>query len=490
MRKIDEGLGKLDSTPVEFAGVAILAVPGTPEYSAVNPDTAQTLRLLSQREAYWRSELAKYEKRLTEARNRLDPGYSGSETDDFGESHPMSLPRRQDAERANAARRQDEARALGAEIDRLASDIRGAVPGADLPALSGLDLKGMQDALEAYPDKLNALSLSGQDSPQLFKAKMALLGIGKLLPYAGRAVISQSRSDKTISTIEDVKTNTLPKVQTGLQGIVDLVNAILRDIDSDRAYLQGGSHDAADNRALLERKRALLTSAMRPRLAAAQAMVRDTLIPFQRDQIKSADPEGESYAKLLKAQIKLYEASKKAVETTLPWALASGGAREGDTASALANIESAKAKYRKFITGYDDERGRHTGIDEHLFDIARRKDPNESGTEVIYGETQPFSLPRKIALYSEEKLRRLAQINQADAEINSVLERIDAMTGGRHGLLARRLPVAIPEGQAGVGIIQRLVDDKTLEALGDTLTQLGNEYKAKAGEVSLGGGDQ
>ena len=266
----------------------------------------------------------------------------------------------------------------------------------------------MQDALEAYPDKLSALSLLGQDTPQLFKAKMALLGIGKLLPYAGRAVISWSKSDKTISTIEDVKTNTLPKVQTGLQGIVDLVNAILRDIDSDRAYLQGGSHDAGDNSALLERKRALLTSVMRPKLAGAQAMVRDTLLPFQRDQIKSADPEGESYAKLLKAQIKLYEASKKAVETTLPWALASGGAREGDTASALANIESAKAKYRKFITGYDDERGRHTGIEEHLADIARRKDPNDSSTEVIYGETQPFSLPRKIGRYTEEKARRAA----------------------------------------------------------------------------------
>ncbi|MEK7745994.1 MAG: hypothetical protein AAB576_04955, partial [Elusimicrobiota bacterium] len=190
----------------------------------------------------------------------------------------------------------------GRSVEEIIAEARAAWnPGADLPALSGLDLKGMQDALEAYPDKLNALSLSGQDSPQLFKAKMALLGIGKLLPYAGRAVISWSRSDKTISTIEDVKTNTLPKVQTGLQGIVDLVNAILRDIDSDRAYLQGGSHDAADNSALLERKRSLLTSAMRPRLAAAQAMVRDTLIPFQRDQIKSADPEGESYAKLLKA---------------------------------------------------------------------------------------------------------------------------------------------------------------------------------------------
>ncbi|MEK7746745.1 MAG: hypothetical protein AAB576_08775, partial [Elusimicrobiota bacterium] len=215
-----------------------------------------------------------------------------------------------------------------------------------------------------------------------------------------------------------------------------------------------------------------------------------TLIPFQRDQIKSADPEGDSYSKLLKAQIKLYEASKKAVETTLPWALASGGAREGDTASALANIESAKAKYRKFITGYDDERGRHTGIDEHLSDIARRKDPNESGTEVIYGETQPFSLPRKIGLYTEEKARRAAQIDSAHAEINAVLERIDAMTGGRHGLLARRLPVAVPPGKAGVDLIQRLVDDKTLESLGEVLTQLGNEYKAKAGEVSLGGGDQ
>ncbi|MEK7656316.1 MAG: hypothetical protein AAB412_01030, partial [Elusimicrobiota bacterium] len=102
----------------------------------------------------------------------------------------------------------------------------------------------------------------------------------------------------------------------------------------------------------------------------------------------------------------------------------------------------------------------------------------------------PFSLPRKIAQYTEEKARRAAQIDSANAEINAVLERIDAMTGGRHGLLARRLPVAVPAGKAGVDLIQRLVDDKTLEGLGDVLTQLGNEYKAKAGDVSLGGGDQ
>ena len=49
-----------------------------------------------------------------------------------------------------------------------------------------------------------------------------------------------------------------------------------------------------------------------------------------------------------------------------------------------------------------------------------RKDPNFTGTEVQYGETQPFSLPKKIAQYTAERATRADQINVQDAQINAI----------------------------------------------------------------------
>ncbi|MBI5244636.1 MAG: hypothetical protein HY922_13290 [Elusimicrobia bacterium] len=490
LRKIDDGVRKLDQTPIEFAGIAVIAVPGVPDVGPlVNPTIERTLQILDERETYWRAQKADYDKLLTEVRNRLSPSYAGAETDDFGESHPISLVRWQAQERENLSRGREEARRLLGQVDQLAGEINQAVSGANLPMLSGLELKALQDAIEAYPDKLAAVNFPNSDTQEIFRAKMALLGVGRLLPQAGRAVLRWSKADATSSKLQDVIANTLPRAQGGLEGVVSLMGRILTDAQADRAYIKAGSHSPAQNQALLDRKRAMLAQEMRPKIEAARAMVREALIPFMNDQIRAMDPKGDMWARLFSAQRKLYDASQKAVERTLPWALASSGAPDGDKATGLSNIEGTRRKYQRYLSGYDDAQGRHSGVEELLNEMSRRKDPNFTGAEDIYGEAQPFSLPRKISRYSSEKSRRAAQYNAQAADINSILERLDRMTAGRYGLASLRLPTGMdPEGQGSVDILQSLIDNKTLCALGDRLSEIGEIYKAKGAAVSMGGG--
>ncbi|MFA6029543.1 MAG: hypothetical protein WC969_06805 [Elusimicrobiota bacterium] len=486
LRKIDEGVSKLDTVPLEFAGVLIIAVPGVPDVSVSNPGLQQTLQILDQRSTYWKGQRADYQKMLEQIRNRMSTTYSGTETDEFGDLRPYALPRWQAQERESVTRHQGEARTLLAEVDRYSAEINAAVAGANLPMLSGLDLKGLQDAIETYPDKLSALNFPNTDTREVFNAKMAMLAVGRLLPRAGREIVLWTKSDAVVTKIDDVMANTLPATETAIAGIVDIMDAVQRDIDADRAYLQSGSRDAAQNQALVDRKRALVVQELRPRIEAAKAMVRTKLIPFAEDSIKGADPAGDSYAKLFKAQIRLYEATKKVVERTLPWALAANGAADGDQAGGLANIEQAKQKYTRYMTGYDDAKGHHSGVDELITEIAQRKDPNFAGTEDVYGEQQPFSLPRKIAQYSAEQAERAQQMNARGAEMNGILAQIDSLTGGRYALAAQGLPTDVDTTPAGVAKVQRLVDEKRIQGLADKLVSIGNEYKAKGTGADMG----
>ena len=166
--------------------------------------------------------------------------------------------------------------------------------------------------------------------------------------------------------------------------------------------------------------------------------------------------------------------------------MASNGAREGDAAGALANIEARRQRFRDLMTGYDDAAGHHKGVDEHLADIAKRKDPNNTETEDVYGQTLPLSLPRVISQFGAEKEQRVAEMNRQNADLNAVLDRLEAMTGGKFGLAAKKLPTGLGSDQGSVDRVQAMVDARTLQNLGDLLTAIGTEYKEKAGSVGLG----
>ncbi|MDE2293657.1 MAG: hypothetical protein KGL53_16370, partial [Elusimicrobia bacterium] len=367
--KIADGLSKIGSAPVEFAGILVVAVPGVPDVSVSNPSAAQTLQILAARRAYWQDQLNTYQTDLTSYQHRMDPSFSGTETDDFGEVHPYSLPRRLTEAQGDLARYSAQAHDLAAQIDAAAAPIRAAVPGADLPTLTGLSLAAFQTAIESYPDKLSAVTVPADASSQNQYARIAMLQVGRLLPAAGHAVIEWSKADATVTAVQDAMTSPLPQAIAAKQGVVTAIQKVLADVDADVAYVNAGSHSDAANQALIDRKRALLES-LQPALENAKQVLTNNAIPYQQQTIQSYDPHGDKYAKLFNSQVTLYTGTRDALNQTLPWSLISGGARKGDTSSALANIAASRKHYQDLMTGYDDAQGHHMGVQEHLDDLA------------------------------------------------------------------------------------------------------------------------
>ncbi|MFH1725341.1 MAG: hypothetical protein ABII00_12075 [Elusimicrobiota bacterium] len=491
IQTVNDGLSDVASAPLEFAGVLVLAVPGEPEFNVTNPDASTTLQLLSERKTHWQNELANYQEDLDEFRNRLDASYSGTEDDDFGDSHPLSLPKRLAEAQGDVSRYSGEAGQLTARIDAAAAEIMSVVPGADLPALSGRDLEAMQDAIEAYPDKITGITFPSEFTPENFNAKMALFLIGRLLPQAGRAVIGWSKADATVETIQEALASPVPQSVALYENVVEAVQAVIDDVDADVAFVQGGTPSLAANQALVDRKLALLNR-LQPVLVEAKSVISTHAIPYQQDTIDSYSPTGDTWAKLFDGQITLYEGIEKALDRTLPWALATWGAKDGDAAAAEANIGAMRDKFNDLLNGYTDEKGYHEGVLDHIDDLRRRTDPNNTDMEDVYGQPQPYSLPKKISQYTAEKRLRTGDINRQHVEINGILARIDQLTEGRFNLRSWNLPDGIDaESQASVDRIKALIDDKVYQTLGDLLTDIGNEYKDKGESVSMGGdGDE
>ncbi|TPW21090.1 MAG: hypothetical protein FD126_1034, partial [Elusimicrobia bacterium] len=484
LTKVADGLVRLDAAPVEFAGVLVIAVPGVPDVSVTNPSAAQTLQILADRRVYWQAELAKYRDTRDKFRQRMDPSFGGTETDEFGDVHPVSLPRRLALAQADVTRHSAAARDMAARLDAAAAEIRAAVPGADLPTLTGLGLEAYRTAIEQYPDKLKAVVIPAQETTANQNARMALLKVGRLVSPAAHAVIAWSEADATVTGVQEALASPVPQAAALYTEVVAALERILADVDADVAYVNAG-FPPSQNQGLIDRKRAMLRG-LQPMLQQARGTIADHAIPYQESAIRSYDPNGDKYAKLLNGQLRLYDGTKDAVDKTLPWALASNGAREGDTSGGLANIEARRQRFRELLTGYDDAAGHHKGVDEHLADIAKRKDPNNTETEDVYGQIPPLSLPRLITQFTAEKEQRAAEMNRQNADLNAVLDRLEAMTGGKYGLAAKKLPTGLGTDQASVDRIQAMVDARAFQNLGDLLTAIGTEYKAKAGSVGLG----
>ncbi|MDX6770287.1 MAG: hypothetical protein SF051_12200 [Elusimicrobiota bacterium] len=482
--RAEEGLAQIPTAPVEFAGVLIPLIPG-PEVRVTNPSREQVLQILADRRVHWQDRMADFQSSLDSVTRLLDPGNTRTATDEFGDTHPESLPRW----RAQEAARLDAARTALAEktarMDAYAAQINRAA-GSNIPMLSGLSIEQMQDAIAAYGDALRAVNFPDGDTLELHEAQMNLIALASLTPPAARDVIRASRSEATIEAIDEATTSILPVTQQRLQGVLQMMRDILADVDADEALIRSGGFGGQE---LIDRKTALLRDRILPPLRGAQSMLRDTLIPYQQRSAEGAASGTSDLWRLFDSQLTLVTEARRLNDRTIPWALAAFGAPEGDTGAAMAAIAEWRQRLQRNIDGYDDAEGHHKGIREYQVELANRRDPNFMGTEELYGETQPYSLPRKIAQYTAERTQRVGQYNASAAEVNAILERLRTVSGGRHDLSGSLLPVGVTDDAAGVARIQAVVDAEGIPNLADRLRAIADEAQAaEAGSaISIGG---
>ena len=483
LKQARDGLGQLASVPVEFAGAVILLVPG-PSVSVSNPTKAQALQILSDRKAYWAAQKAVYQKSLDSINRMLDAGNAALVVDEFGDAAPESLPRYRSQQTDAAARAQAAVSQYASQIDAAASQING-VAGSNLPPLSGLSLAQLRDAIQTYGDKVRAVRLPDADSSDAAHlASMNLLSIAKLLPYAADSVVIWAKADAVVNAVDSALSTTLPVAKSRLTAVAAMFDAVLADADADVAWINAGG----DGQALLDRKTSLLRDKIIPPLQGAQDLVENTLLPFQRASVAQAQPATGDLATLFTSQKTLMTTCVQLYGGDVPWALATFGGAKTDPAGSHAKIAAWRKMIQQNLSGYDDAQGHHEGVDEYVLEIKHRKDPAYGGTEVLYGETQPYSLPRKISQYTAERDQRAPQINQEAAQIDEIEGKIEALSKGKYSLKAYRLPTDVTADPAGVAKVQALVDAKTIPNLAAQLKQIGADAQAAGGsDISLGG---
>jgi hypothetical protein len=485
IRKAEDGVSQLQTMPVEFAGVAIVAVPG-PEVTVRNPTREQVLQILSERRVYWQAKRSEYAKSLDTVNRYLDPNNTRTSVDEFGAASPESLPRWRSQQAEVLSRSQSQAQRTLAQIDAMAAQIN-SVTGSNIPMLSGRTVDDLRAAIPAYGDTLRAVTFPAGSDPAIFAAQMNLVAIAKLVPYAAHDVVLWAKADATIKAIDKAVSGTLPVAQAKLGAVVGMLDAVLEDVAADVAYMNNGG----DGQALINRKIALLQVKVLPALRDAKSLLRDTMIPYQQESIDSAKSDGELFT-LFDAQKTLMTTVNDLYKKTLPWAFSTYGAAEGDQAAARASIADFRKTLQDNLDGYDDAAGHSKGVKEYQVEMANRKDPAFTGEEVRYGEAMYVSMPRNIAKFAAERSQRAGEINVQAAQINEILGRIEALSKGRYNLQSFRLPADVTGDKAGVARVQALVDNGRLRGLGDRLAEIGNEANAAASggvDMGLGGGD-
>ncbi|MBI2787558.1 MAG: hypothetical protein HYX59_02645 [Elusimicrobia bacterium] len=479
--KAQAGLSRLGTMPLEYAGVLVVEVPG-PTVSVSNPTPEQTRQILADRKVYWQGKKADFGKSLDSVNRMLDGGNTRTVIDEFGDPHPESLPRW----KAQSQTEISEARAaLNTYLTRLDANAASInrVAGSNIPMLSGLGLVALQDAIKNYGDSLKAVQFPESDTLAGHTAMMDLVNSAKLTPHAAREIIRWSKADATITAIDDATQNVLPKARTGLQGVVTMLDGVLADVDADLAFVNTGT---GGGQALIDRKTVLLRDRIIPALQGAKSMLTETLIPYQQKSIDQVSAANSDYFKLYDSKKTVITEAVKLNNRTIPWAFATFGAADGNQAEARQKIGEWRQKLQKNLDGYDDAEGHNKGIREYQVEMGQRKDPNFTGTEVVYGETQPFSLPKKIAQYTAERAQRAEQINTQDAQINEIIGKIETISKGKYQMSQYRLPVGVTADAGGVARVQAAVDAKAIQNLVDRLKAVADEQQS-AGGIDLGG---
>jgi hypothetical protein len=477
------GLTQIAGVPVEFAGALVIEVPG-PQVNVTNPTRAQTLQILADRRTYWTQQMATYQADLTKVNNLMDPNYVL--IDEFGLPHSFGKSMQNMASLhpgAPAAGSKLDAQQDLAQLDTIASELNG-MTGSHIPLLSGLSLTDLQTAIKTYGDSLKAVKFpasNGDFSPQVKQAELDLILAAQLTPMAARAIVNWSVDQATVDAFNKAKApgGALTAAQQGLTAVVGMLNKILSDVDADVNFVNTG---AGGGQALIDRKTALLNNSVIPPLTQAQGML-NTLIAYQQGSIADVQGNGSQYYKLFSGEQTLLTQTQDLYNKTLPWALASFGGSPGDVPGSLASIANWKQSLNKYITGYTDSNGRaQQGITQYQKDMVDRQCATGCGrTEVLYGETQPYSLPAKISQYTSEQAARVAEINAQDATINDILTKIQTLSGGKYNLSAYKLPTGLGTDAASIAKIQALVDANTIPNLGTQLKTIGNAAQAAGG---------
>ncbi len=480
--KAQAGLSRIATMPLEYAGVLVVEVPG-PTVSVNNPTPEQTRQILADRKVYWQGKKADFGSSLATVERMLDGGNTRTVIDEFGDPHPESLPRWKAQSQTEIS---DARSALGTYLTRLDANAANInrVAGSNIPMLSGLGLVQLQDAIKSYGDSLKAVHFPEGDTLAGHTAMMDLVNSAKLTPHAAREIIRWSKADATVTAIDDATTNVLPKARTGLQGVVTMLDQVLADVDADLAFVNTG---AGGGQALIDRKTVLLRDRIIPALQGAKSMLTDTLIPYQQESIDQVSAADSDYFKLYDSKKTVITEAVKLNNRTIPWAFATFGAADGNQAEARQKIGEWRHKLQKNLDGYDDAEGHHKGIHEFQVEMANRKDPNFTGTEVVYGESQPFSLPKKITQYTAERAQRAEQINTQDAQINEIIGKIETISKGKYVMSSYRLPVGVTPDAAGVARVQAAVDSDAITKLVDRLKAVADQAQAGAATIDLGG---
>jgi hypothetical protein len=481
------GMSKIQTVPIELAGVLVIAVPGSaPGQTAPtvsNPTQAEILQILAQRQAGWQTEVASKQSFLTQVNQMMDPNYTGTTTDVFGDVEPVSLPRWLSQTQTDLNAKQSTAQALLSQLDQTAAQINAAT-GSNIPMLSGMSLTQLQTAIQNYGTTLEAVQFPNTGTVAVFQAKMALITAAQNVPLAARAIVQWSQDQATVTAIQSALTTTLPTVQSSLQGLVNMENAILADIPLDVNYIKTGQ---GGGQALISRKTALLQSTIIPALQNAQTMITGTLIPYQQSSIASyAANSSGSYYTLYTAEQSLLTQSNSLYNTTIPWAIVTQGAPTGNNAAALAGIASFKQTYLNYLNGYTDSTGPEEGIIQYQQDMKDRQCTTGcTRTENLYGEVQPYSLPMKISQYTAEETQRASQINTEDAQINQILTQIQTLSNGQYNLQAYMLPTGVGTDAGSVAKINAIVNANLIPNLGTQLTNIATAAQAAAGSTSI-----
>lgn len=479
--KLAEADSRIGSAPVEFAGVLVIAVPGVPSETVSNPTLAQTRALLERRRAFWRGQHDEHATLLAAITRAMDPNGTTRVADDFGGTRLESLVAWRAEQLALEERLGSASDSLAASADELSALIEKGAPGAALPRLRGRSADDLRTVLPDLLDRLDAVTFPDTDAG--FDAKTRKIDLSRLVPFLGDLTVRRLEAAATAKALEKPVRDVLPKAKAAFERSVAGMQTMLDDISLDEAYITAGA-PAAQGQGLIDRKRSLLNETMKPMLVELQDLLDKTLIPFQRDRIAQSDPSGDEdgYATLYREKKNLYVKISDGLRKALPWGLASNGAKAYDAGAArvgIAEVRNQYEDYKKIVVDYQDS-------------MRRRKDPANTEMEDLYGESVPYSLVRRAAVYREERRGRAVKMNASAVVVNNILSQLDGLTSNTHNFAVKyKLPVDLdPESPSTGPRLTSMADARTLQNMASAIKQVADAALAASGgtELAVGGG--
>jgi len=479
--KIAEADARIGSVPIEFAGVLVIAVPGVPAENVVNPSREATLALLARRRGFWKGQFDEHSKLLSAVERSLDENATETVADDFGGYRLESLAAWRAQQLALEARLASASDTLASDADELSALIENGAAGAALPKLKGRSADELRTLLPDLLDRLDAMSFPDTDAG--FDAKTKKIDLSRLMPFLGDLTVRRLEAKATAKALEKPLSDVLPKAKQAFTRSVAAFQAILDDISADEAWINAGV-PTSQAQALINRKRALVNTTLKPMLVELQDLLDNTLIPFQRDRIAQSDPNGndDGYATLYKEKKNLYVRVADGLRKALPWGLASNGAQAYDAGAARAGIGQVRTQYsdyKKIVVDYQDS-------------MRRRKDPSNAEMEDLYGERVPYSLSKRAAVYRDERRIRAVKMNASAVVVNQILSELDVLTSNSHSFAVKyKLPVDLdPESPSTGSRLTSMADARTLQTMASAIKVVADAALAAGGgaDITVGGG--